>query len=119
MTLSLFNNIEDDINIVAKPFLKWAGGKSQLIDQIKEQLPHSLYNKPFTYIEPFVGSGAVLFWMLENFPGLEKVIINDINTELINCYLTIKNDVQKLINILSKWETEYHSLSQDEKNKKL
>ena len=44
-----------------KPFLKWAGGKTQLINQIQEQLPQNIINKPFTYIEPFVGSGAILF----------------------------------------------------------
>lgn len=53
----------------AKPFLKWAGGKTQLIDSIKNNLPREVFDKPFTYIEPFVGSGAVLFWMLNNFPN--------------------------------------------------
>ncbi len=67
-----------------KPFLKWAGGKTQLIKQIKEQLPSQIKNKHFTYIEPFVGSGAVLFWMLDHFSNLEKAIINDINTDLTN-----------------------------------
>ena len=54
----------------AKPFLKWVGGKTQLIEQIKEQLPDNIQQNNFTYIEPFVGSGAVLFWMLEHFPNL-------------------------------------------------
>ena len=62
-----------------KPFLKWAGGKTQLINQIQEQLPQNIINQPFTYIEPFVGSGAILFWMLENCPNLENAIINDIS----------------------------------------
>ena len=118
MKLTLFNNIENTNQIVAKPFLKWAGGKTQLIEQIKERLPINLYKDSFTYIEPFVGSGAVLFWMLEYFPNLEKAIINDINTDLINCYLTIKNDVKKLINILLLWEKEYHLLAQNENKKK-
>ena len=48
----------------AKPFLKWAGGKTQLIKYIEKALPKELINSKFTYIEPFVGSGAVLFWML-------------------------------------------------------
>ncbi len=102
----------------AKPFLKWAGGKTQLIEQIKRQLPENIQQNNFTYIEPFVGSGAVLFWMLEQYPNLENAIINDINSDLTNSYLTIKNDVQDLINILSTWETEYHNIADDQEAKK-
>ena len=50
----------------AKPFLKWAGGKTQLIDTIEQSLPSEILNEPFTYIEPFVGSGAVSFQMNDN-----------------------------------------------------
>lgn len=57
-----------------KSFLKWAGGKNQMITDIKNILPVYFTSQKFTYIEPFVGSGAVLFWMLENFPNLEKNI---------------------------------------------
>jgi len=102
----------------AKPFLKWAGGKTQLIDQIKEQLPNNIQQNNFTYIEPFVGSGAVLFWMLDHFPNLENAVINDINQDLTNSYDTIKNDVQNLINILSEWETEYHNFAENQELKK-
>lgn len=105
-------------NKIAKPFLKWAGGKTQLIEQIKEQLPDTIKTEPFTYIEPFVGSGAVLFWMLEEYPNLEKAIINDINKDLTNAYLTIKHNVHDLIDILKKWEIEYHNLAEDEEAKK-
>lgn len=49
---------------IAKPFLKWAGGKTQLIKQIENKLPKYTLDSNFTYIEPFIGSGAVLFWML-------------------------------------------------------
>ena len=101
-----------------KPFLKWAGGKTQLINQIQEQLPKNIINKPFTYIEPFVGSGAILFWMLENCPNLEKAIINDINTDLINCYKTVKNDVENLITILAEWEIAYHNFADNLEAKK-
>lgn len=68
----------------AKPFLKWAGGKTQLISEIERCLPPEIRRGKFTYIEPFAGSGAVLFWMLNNFPNLEKAVINDINSDLIN-----------------------------------
>ena len=69
----------------AKPFLKWAGGKTQLIEQIKNNLPEIVFKEPFTYIEPFVGSGAVLFWLLSEFPNMKKAIINDINKYRIEC----------------------------------
>jgi len=59
-------------NKIAKPFLKWAGGKTQLVNDIKKALPKNLDENKFTYIEPFVGSGAMLFWMLSNFSKLKK-----------------------------------------------
>ncbi len=92
---------------IAKPFVKWAGGKSQLIHEIDKAIQKNKNDK-FTYIEPFVGGGAVLFWILEHFPNLEKVIINDINPDLIITYKTIKSNVFDLIKILKAWETEYH-----------
>jgi DNA adenine methylase len=61
------------MNKIAKPFLKWAGGKGQLIGDISRSLPSEITQKKFTYMKPFVGSGAVLFWMLNNFPKMEKV----------------------------------------------
>lgn len=82
---------------IAKPFLKWAGGKTQLINDIEKALPKNISRDKFTYIEPFVGSGAVLFWMLNNFPKLEKAVINDINADLINTYKTIASKPKELI----------------------
>lgn len=105
-------------NKKAKPFLKWAGGKTQLIEQIKENLPDCIKTDKFTYIEPFVGSGAVLFWMLDKYPNLEKAVINDINKDLTDSYLTIKHNVNDLINILKIWEAEYHSLVDKQEAKK-
>ena len=51
----------NDLTNMAKPFLKWAGGKTQLIESIKKSIPPTFQNEKFTYIEPFVGSGAVFF----------------------------------------------------------
>lgn len=51
---------------LAKPFLKWAGGKSQLLSQLDDHLPPRLEETPFTYVEPFVGGGAMLFHMLRS-----------------------------------------------------
>jgi DNA adenine methylase len=102
----------------AKPFLKWAGGKTHLLPQIQDRLPPGLGSKPFTYIEPFVGSGAMLFWVLQEFPSVNKVYINDINTDLTNAYDVISNELNELIQILRKWEVEYHKILKDEVKKK-
>ena len=92
--------MRENINHIAKPFLKWAGGKTQLIEQIKNNLPEFVFKEPFTYIEPFVGSGAVLFWLLSEFPNIKKAVINDYNAELINCYQQIKENPNELIELL-------------------
>ena len=104
---------------IAKPFLKWAGGKTQLISDIERTLPTEITKEKFTYIEPFVGSGAVLFWMLNNFPKLEKAVINDINEDLINTYKTIASKPKELISILEILQNEFHNLEGNEENKKL
>ena len=108
------------INIkIAKPFLKWAGGKTQLINDIERTLPTKVTKEKFTYIEPFLGSGAVLFWILNNFPKLEKAVINDINEDLINTYKTIASNPKELISILEILQNEFHNLEGNEENKKL
>lgn len=91
-----------------KPFLKWAGGKTQLLDTIHASFPIEIANNKFTYIEPFVGSGAVLFSIINSFPNLEKAVINDVSSDLINCYKVIRKNVNELINILESLEKEYH-----------
>ncbi|WP_245683841.1 DNA adenine methylase [Vulcanibacillus modesticaldus] len=100
-----------------KPFVKWAGGKGQLIPIISNHLPIELEeNKIKKYIEPFIGGGAVLFYFLQNY-HFEEVIINDLNEDLINLYRTIKNDVNKLIDELRKLSDEYLPL--DEESRKI
>lgn len=91
----------------AKPFLKWAGGKGQLLNAFDGMFPNALINGEIdTYIEPFVGGGAVLFHVLQNYP-IKKAYINDINKELINCYRCLQADVQQVIKALHKLEQEY------------
>ncbi|NBB22255.1 Dam family site-specific DNA-(adenine-N6)-methyltransferase [Runella sp. CRIBMP] len=106
-------------NKIAKPFLKWAGGKTQLISDIEKALPAEITQTNFTYIEPFVGSGAVLFWILNNFPNLKKAVINDINEDLINTYKIIASSPKELISILNILQNEFHGLEGNEGNKKL
>ena len=96
----------------AKPFVKWVGGKTQLLDDIKKALPRNLSQiNDVTYIEPFVGGGAVLFWILQEYPNITKAIINDINEELICTYRVIKSDVEKLILELTRIQAEYLALN--------
>jgi len=98
-----------------KPFLKWAGGKTQLLEEIDANLPKELKEgKIKRYIEPFVGSGAVLFHLLSHY-NIENAYILDINPELINVYTVIKNDVEALITILEQKELEFLSKEKDER----
>lgn len=102
-----------------KPFLKWAGGKTQLISSIESSLHPSILKEKFTYLEPFVGSGAIMFWMINNFPNLEKAVINDINSDLINTYRTIAKSPNELISVLKDLQSDFHSLQDKEEEKKL
>lgn len=84
------------IYTTVKPFVKWAGGKSQLLNEIRAKYPKTIDK----YCEPFVGGGAVLLDVLANF-HLKEVLINDINAELVNTYSLIKYNVVELIKMLS------------------
>lgn len=89
----------------AKPFLKWAGGKSQLLSEIEKYYPFK--NGMITkYAEPFVGGGAVLFDILNKY-DLEAVYISDINAELINTYRIIQNNIDDLIFFLEIMQSEF------------
>ena len=97
----------------ARPFIKWVGGKTQLLDDIKKILPRDLSRRDeMTYIEPFVGGGAVLFWILQEYPNITRAIINDINAELICTYRVIKHDVENLIFELNRLQNEYLPLNE-------
>lgn len=101
-------------DIKLKPFLKWAGGKGQLISEIEKYYPFS-DTKITKYAEPFVGGGAVLFDILNRF-NLEELYISDINLELINSYRMIKEEVEDLIKMLFTMQNEYVPLD-DERRK--
>ena len=79
------------------PFVKWAGGKRQLIPQIRERMPEQFNN----YYEPFVGGGAVIFELLP-----ENAVINDINRALINAYQIICEDPQAFLLEINRLDTE-------------
>lgn len=105
-------------NKIVKPFVKWAGGKAQLLSKIEDAIPEYIKQTQFTYIEPFIGGGTVLFWILQKYPNIEHTIINDINTDLTNSYYTIKTNVEELIWVLKDWEKEYHFLKDKPEEKK-
>ena len=102
------------MSIEAKPFLKWAGGKGKLLSQLVAYLPQQVKVEPFTYIEPFVGGGAMLFYMLQHFGNIRKAVINDVNEDLILTYRTIRDDVEALINSLFKMESEFLAIESQE-----
>lgn len=86
----------------AKPFVKWVGGKTQLLPEIRQKYPQTITK----YCEPFVGGGAVLFDVLQGFHP-QEVLINDINPELINLYNQIKTNCEPLINLLGNLQINY------------
>lgn len=85
-----------------KPFIKWAGGKSQLLSEIRTKYPQKIER----YCEPFVGGGAVLLDVLANY-NPNEVIINDINAALINTYQQVQSNVDALISQLDKMQSEF------------
>jgi DNA adenine methylase len=94
---------------IARPVLKWAGGKGQLLPTINQHLPAKLkFGAIKTYIEPFIGGGA-MFFDLANTYNFERVFLFDVNPELIILYNVIKNDVEKLIAELQILQDEYFS----------
>ncbi|WP_445635096.1 Site-specific DNA-methyltransferase (adenine-specific) [Nostoc sp. DSM 114161] len=80
------------VNKLVKPFLKWAGGKRQIAPLIENNFPKNYNYQNYTYYEPFLGGGAVLFTLQP-----KKAVINDSNAELINCYQVVKDSVDELI----------------------
>lgn len=95
----------------AKPFLKWAGGKAQLLEQIIEYLPLELkLGKIKRYVEPFVGGGALFFHIAQAYE-IDEFYISDLNEELILAYKTIQQDVEELIDFLRSMERKYYRLT--------
>lgn len=94
------------INNEAKPFLKWAGGKGQLLSEIGKYYPFAEKKHIKKYAEPFVGGGAVLFDVL-NKHSVDEIYISDINAELINTYITIRDNLDELISRLKVMESDY------------
>ena len=102
----------------AKPFIKWVGGKTQLIDQLEALLPADFDTwENVTYIEPFVGGGAMLFYMLQTHSNIKSAIINDINPDLTTCYKVVRDFPNELVESLKEIQKEYYSLQSEESRK--
>jgi DNA adenine methylase len=106
------------LTILPRPFLKWAGGKTQLLQQYKPLFP-----KHFEmYYEPFLGGGAVFFYLFQNYPSSFQASLSDVNPELINMYQCVRDDVEALIKELEshqvKHNPEYYYQIRAEKNRK-
>lgn len=102
--------------IILKPFVKWVGGKSQLIDELEKMLPSDGEKILTKYCEPMVGGGALFFNILSKC-NFEQLYISDINAELINAYQVIKNNVDSLIEQLREMQLLF--LPMDENGRKL
>ncbi len=98
-----------------KPFLKWAGGKGQLLAEIEKHYPFE-NGKITKYAEPFVGGGAVLFDILNKY-DVEEVYIGDINAELINTYQIVRDDVEELIAVLMVMQSEFAPMDTEHRKK--
>lgn len=106
---------EKSKTIILKPFVKWVGGKSQLIEQIEKMLPADGEKVLTKYAEPMVGGGALFFSLLSKY-DFEELYISDINAELINAYQAVKNDVDNLIAKLNEMQMIF--LPMDENSRK-
>ena len=102
---------------LARPFLKWAGGKTQLLKQFSQRLPPEMKNGEIThYVEPFVGGGAVFFYLGQRF-SFDRSSIFDANEELILAYRVIKKSTKKLIHELESLESAYLSKSNEDRER--
>lgn len=99
-----------------RPFVKWAGGKGQLLDVLKANLPDGMETNITKYAEPMVGGGALLFALLNEY-DFEEVYINDNNKELITVFNVLKNDSDSLIKYLQILQKEYEMLNAEEQQK--
>jgi DNA adenine methylase len=101
----------------AKPFLKWAGGKGQLLDEIAQRLPYELdIGTIATYVEPFLGGGAVFFHIAQRYDCIKHFYLFEINEDLVDCYNAVKENVGALIDRLNALQRKF--LRKDQSQRK-
>jgi DNA adenine methylase len=114
MARSSKDNSENQ-QVIAKPFLKWAGGKGKLIEQLVNFFPLEMTTGQLTkYAEPFIGGGALYFYVAQHYPQIERFLISDCNRQLILTYKTIQQNVDDLIDFLSQLQQIYYCFDKDE-----
>lgn len=102
-----------------KPFLKWVGGKSQLLSELDARLPSDFAEMVRVYAEPFVGGGALLFHLLSKGIRPERIIINDFNLDLANAYRTVQTNVGELIVSLDELQNIYRTQASEDDRRAL
>ncbi|MBP5323271.1 MAG: Dam family site-specific DNA-(adenine-N6)-methyltransferase [Bacteroidaceae bacterium] len=104
------------LNVGAQPFVKWQGGKGQHLLILNQALPTDFADIPnVTYIEPFVGGGAMLFHMLQTYPNITRAVINDNNLDLMRVYNTVRDRSAELIVALKRIQKEFLPLSEEKR----
>ncbi len=116
MQTTLFDTESTNELTSAKPFLKWAGGKTQLLPEFEKRLPTSIIKtkKIDSYIEPFMGGGAMFFFLKRNY-NVKNSFLFDINPELIVGYKTIQKNPKELINRLCQMEEDFLKKSEEDR----
>ena len=102
---------------MSKPILKWAGGKTQLINKIEDFLPDEIKTKKLKkYAEPFIGGGALFFYLQDKYK-IEETYISDTNKDLILLYKIVKENLNELLKQLLIISNKYHAITNEEKRK--
>lgn len=104
-------------NIGARPFIRWQGAKSQYLHILSQALPADFATTPdVTYIEPFVGSGTMLFHMLQTYPNITRAVINDNNLDLMRVYNTVRDRASELVSELKRIQKQFLSLDETKRS---
>ncbi|OWY22752.1 modification methylase [Sphingobacteriales bacterium UPWRP_1] len=103
-------------NVPAKPFIKWAGGKGQLLQQFAQFYPSALWKGEISrYIEPFLGGGAVFFDLVQKYK-IKRAYLSDTNRDLVLTYRVIQQQPEGLLDFLEQFQKEYDATQQEERN---
>ncbi len=109
--------MKTELKRLPHPFVKWVGGKTQLLPELAMRLPADFKQAVHVYAEPFVGGGALLFHLLAQGLRPDRIIINDSNPDLVNAYRVIQSEVDNLIEVLQNLQATYYENQTEEARK--